>query len=374
MIAPLQALRGLAALSVLTLHCWLYTTREGEKHDSFADGLIHQLRLAVPLFFCLSAFMLYRAWVASALDGLPAPRTGEYLRRRARRILPGYWLCLVATVILLEPLADTRGVDVPPSALLGLFAVFAQNLHPATTGALDPPMWTLAVEVQFYLVLPLLAALAYLPARGLRARRRSDLLVAPFAMIAASLAFDVFLIGRPGSIVAADSLLVAAPAFACGMAARVLLHGRALSRAAARWILALGASLVVADGAWHESGAGLAGMALRDLPADAGFALVVAALSTHRGRMFASRPLLWLGSISFGVYLWHMPLMLFERGVGLFPEHQPIAAALAVSALTLPVAWASWALVERPLLRRSAVPRSLTVSEPQPSAVVAGNA
>ena len=74
---------------------------------------------------------------------------------------------------------------------------------------------------------------------------------------------------------------------------------------------------------------------------------------------------MWLGSISFGVYLWHMPLMLFERGVGLFPEHQPFAAVGAVAALTLPVAWASWTLVERPLLRRpQRKPASATGSLP----------
>jgi len=355
-IASLQTLRGLAALSVLVLHCWLYTTTTSEKHDSFADGFIHQFRLAVPLFFCLSAFMLYRAWVAAALDDAPAPRVREYLARRMRRIVPAYWLCLVATVLLLSPLAGTRGVDVPATALLGLFVVFAQNLHPATTGALDPPMWTLAVEVQFYVVLPLLAALAI--RRG-ALRGRTRLLAVPALMVAASLSFNAWLVGRNGSIVAADSLLAAAPAFACGMAARVLVHGRTIGRATGTLLLGAGIACVFADGLWHEGSAGTLGLILRDLPADVGFALIVIALAANRRPVLEAKPLVWLGAISFGVYLWHMPLMLFERGVGLFPEHQPVAAVLAVSALTLPVAWASWVFVERPLLRRAPKPSRL---------------
>jgi peptidoglycan/LPS O-acetylase OafA/YrhL len=140
------------------------------------------------------------------------------------------------------------------------------------------------------------------------------------------------------------------------MAARVLAHGRTIGRGTGTLLLAAGIACVFGDGLWHEGSAGTLGLILRDLPADVGFALIVTALAANRRPVLEAKPLVWLGAISFGVYLWHMPLMLFERGIGLFPEHQPVAAVLAVSALTLPVAWASWVFVERPLLRRAPKP------------------
>ncbi len=348
----LDGLRGIAALSIVVLHAWLYTTTSAEKTDSVLDAAVHQFRLGVPLFFVLSGFLLYRAWVLAVRHGRRAPSVVEFARRRAWRIAPAYALALVGTLALLAPLGDVRGVDVPDAHLLALFAVFASNLHPQTVGALDPPMWTLAVEVQFYVLLPLVAvAAAAIAGRG----PRWVLLVPPLLLLAGGTAFNLHTSDQAGSIVAATSLMALAPCFACGMGAAVLADHPALQQRMLMALVAIaGLGLVVADGAWHEGDAGQLGRVLRDLPAAVGFAAIVLAASGPWRRRLASRPLQLLGTLSFPIYLWHMPLMLGLRGAGLFPEGRPVAAFFAVMAATLPVAWLSWTMVERPALRRCA--------------------
>jgi peptidoglycan/LPS O-acetylase OafA/YrhL len=347
----LDGLRGIAALSIVVLHAWLYTTTSEEKADSALDGAVHQFRLGVPLFFVLSGFLLYRAWVTAVRDDRRPPHLATYARRRAWRIVPAYGLALVGSLALLALLGDVRGVNVPDAPLLALFAVFASNLHPETVGALDPPMWTLAVEVQFYVLLPLLAVGA---AAAARRGPRWVLLVPPVLLLAGGTAYNLHTAGQAGSVVVAASLMALAPCFACGMAAAVVADRAWLQTRAAAVLLAVGgAALVVADGAWHEADAGPLGRILRDLPAAAGFAAIVLVAAGPWRRRLASRPLQLLGTLSFPIYLWHMPLMLGLRGAGLFPEGRPVAAFAAVMAVTLPVAWCSWALVERPALRWS---------------------
>ena len=155
-------------------------------------------------------------------------------------------------------------------------------------------------------------------------------------------------------MVVAASLAALAPCFGCGMAAAILVdRGWTTTRLATVALLAVGVFLVVADGVWHEQGAGFAGRVVRDLPAALGFSAIVLVCAGRGRGWLAARPFRVLGNLSFPIYLWHMPLMLALRGVGLFPEQRPVAALAAVLAVTLPVAWLSWNLVERPLLRWS---------------------
>ena len=96
---------------------------------------------------------------------------------------------------------------------------------------------------------------------------------------------------------------------------------------------------------------GTAPVVVRDLPAAVGFAAVVA-LAAHgarAGRVLGTRPLAGLGTVSYGVYLWHVPLILWAKGHGLLPG-SPVVAGLVALAATLVVATASWLLVERPIL------------------------
>lgn len=359
-LAGLDALRGLAALSIAVLHVWLYTTTTSAERTGVTEGFLHELRLALPLFFVLSGFLIYRGWVTSVLDGQPRPRLRRYAAARIRRLGPGAWACLLITAPFLVAHDDVRGVSVPDAAALPLFAVFAQAFHPQTAARLNPPMWTLTVEASFYLALPLLGALALWLARRRPGRRA---LLAPAAVLAAAgFAWNAWLASRDPSIVLSSALPALAPCFAAGMAAAALAHGRALSPVAVRALLVTGALLVLADGWWHESGtaaASSAGRIVRDAPAAVGFALVLAAVAhaARPGRVLAARPLTWLGERSYGVYLWHMPVIYGLRANGVFPEGAFTPALALVLVGTLPVAHLSWTLVERPALRRRRRPQ-----------------
>lgn len=375
-LAGLDALRGLAAAAIVVLHVWLYTTTTSADRSGFAEAVVHELRLALTLFFVLSGFLIYRAWVAHLLDGRSRPALRRYASARVRRLVPGAWACLAVSVPALVALDHVRGVQVPDAGLLPLFAVFAQGLHPETVARLNPPMWTLTVEATFYLLVPALGALAValvtrVPA--LRSRGRVALLVPALVLALAGTAFNVWLLSRPPSLVLASALPALAPCFAAGMAAAALAHGRTAGRGAAWVLLAGGAALVGLNGWWHESGLASgsdAGRVVRDAPAAVGFALVLTAVAhgPRPSRVLSWRPFTWLGERSYGVYLWHMPVIFLLRAGGVFPEGRLLPALLVVALVVLPVAHLSWTLVERPALRwrRRPAPRPVGTRPPVP--------
>jgi peptidoglycan/LPS O-acetylase OafA/YrhL len=148
-------------------------------------------------------------------------------------------------------------------------------------------------------------------------------------------------------------------AFACGIAAAVLARRRPPP-----WVALAGLVLVVANGVWHSGGTSWLGHAIADLPASIGFAALIWFLSHRPGPVLGSAPLRALGTLSYGVYLWHMPILyglqLHER----FPERFVPALAWVVP-LTFALATASWFVVERPALTLSA--RVLAPRRPAPA-------
>ncbi len=164
----LDGLRGLAALGVLTLHVWMFTVQGAHGRDELVSLLTGELRLGVVLFFVLSGYLLAGPWVASALEDRPKPRLGRFAVKRAARIVPAYWAAMVGSFWLLAG----SGHDYEVSAgQLPLFAAFGQNYVASAAGRLDPPMWSLVVEVSFYAVLPLAGWLL------VRAARRGRMVV-----------------------------------------------------------------------------------------------------------------------------------------------------------------------------------------------------
>lgn len=291
----LDALRGLAALGIVVLHVWMFDYGDAHRPEKgFTELFIGELRLGVPLFFVLSGFLLYRPFVASALDGRAPQQLRRYAIRRAARILPAYWLALLAAFFLL------RHLDHPSQATwseLPVHALFLQNYFVETLKDLDPPMWTLAVEVTFYATLPILG---WLGLRLARTRTRQALLCTALAAAGAVVA-GVSMVQRWEPTVT-NSLLTHLHEFAAGMLVAVLVHGRRSAHRTALGLLAAGALLVVADGVWHARGMGDLELrrALGDTPAVAGFALIVAALATTtlRLRVLVSAPLRLLGTLS----------------------------------------------------------------------------
>lgn len=349
----LDGLRAVAALSVVGYHAWLYTLpRVSSGARGPASGYWwHELRLGLVLFFVLSGFLLYGPWVRSARAGGPAPSIRGYAIRRAGRILPAYWIAIAATILLLWGSDSTPGVRLPQAHNLWLFAVFAQNFSRDTLLTLNPPSWTLAVEATFYVALPLLGLLAV---RG----RRVGVVLAPVLFLIGGFTYNYLLSNQAGlSPILSKVLPAYMPYFAVGMLAAVLASGRVLAPRAVWLLLAVGSVLVVGDAVWAAEAAtrGSHDQALRiwrDLPAASGFALILLAVSTavRPPRLLTSRFAVWLGELSYGVYLWHVPLLLFLRAHGLLPLFTT-GALLVVLPLTLLIAAASWRWVEQPAQR-----------------------
>jgi len=349
--AAIDGLRALAALSVLGYHAWLYTRERVSAgvRESLADELAHELRLGLVLFFVLSGYLLFGPWVRAALAGGPAPRTGAYLLRRVARIVPAYWAAVAGSIALVWGLGDTPGVRLPPVEDLWLFAVFGQNFTTPTLLKLNAPLWTLAVEASFYVVLPVLGWLAL----RLRGAGREAQAIVPTLFLLLGVAWNWSIAGQSVPPTLTKLLPAMAPYFAVGMLAAVLGHGRVLGPRGARRLLAAGVVLVAVD-AWWAAVAARSGShdltlhVLRDLLAACGFGAVILAVTAGPApRFLRARPLAIVGLWSYGVYLWHVPLLLWMRGHGVLPTSGWAAFALVLLP-TLAVAAASWTLIERP--------------------------
>jgi peptidoglycan/LPS O-acetylase OafA/YrhL len=151
------------------------------------------------------------------------------------------------------------------------------------------------------------------------------------------------------------SLLPHLAEFGAGMTAAVLLHRRTLRATPAAAIAVAGVALFVANSWWHATGAGAVDTRhlVGDAPGVAGLALVLATLVAGPWQvMLLSRgPAKWLGTISYGVYLFHFPVIVGLRMTGHWPQDSLTRELLAVLAITLPAATLSWFLVERPAIR-----------------------
>jgi peptidoglycan/LPS O-acetylase OafA/YrhL len=192
-------------------------------------------------------------------------------------------------------------------------------------------------------VLPLLGWLA------LRLRRP---VAVPLALVAGGVLFNLWLaVERPG-LPFVKSLPAMLPYFGCGMLAAVFVNRRRIRR---RGLFALaGAAFVGADALWHalvDAGGGdtFWPTVVRDLPAGAGFAALMVAVHGARSVPRPLAALSALGLVSYGFYLWHVPVLLWLRAHSLLPL-DPIGAALVGGAVSLALAAASWRLIERPAI------------------------
>jgi peptidoglycan/LPS O-acetylase OafA/YrhL len=118
--------------------------------------------IAVKLFIVISGYSLMLA-VARSKDGALRGGLGGYFKRRIRRIWPPYYATLVLSLALLiiPGMYSERGVyqdlAIPVTTeAITAHALFIQNLNPAWTGLINPPLWTIAVEEQIYVLFPFL--------------------------------------------------------------------------------------------------------------------------------------------------------------------------------------------------------------------------
>jgi peptidoglycan/LPS O-acetylase OafA/YrhL len=146
----LDGARIVAATAVLLLHVAGAT---GADASSPLGRALSHLDAGVAVFFVLSGFLLFRPFALAAVRRRRAPGTGAYLWRRALRILPAYWVTVAAALLLLPANEGASGTTwLRHLTLVQIYDEwwFAQGLD---------HVWSLCVEVSFYVVLPLLASL-----------------------------------------------------------------------------------------------------------------------------------------------------------------------------------------------------------------------
>jgi peptidoglycan/LPS O-acetylase OafA/YrhL len=334
----------------------------------------------VTLFFVLSGFLLYRPFAAAVLRATPRPSLRRYGINRALRILPAYWVILLVVVLAFQHELLTRPLQLVANAL------FLQNYVPEyhVVGGWSedfgiPPAWSLAVEVVFYVSLPLLALLAGLIAAR-RARHRLTGAIAPVAVlvalgIAAKLVYRQFPdeLGRTWD---GMGFPTHADWFAAGMAlavVRVLWEDGRL-RVPRWWPLAAvtAAALLVGGSAKLWYGGTLLWTEYQALVAVAlALLLTVVVLAEGRSRLVAVlewRPLVAVGLASYSVFLWNDPIIRWMREQGLtFQGEAGFFANLFMICVVVGVAsWLTYRFVEKPALARKpkSEPRALPSTEP----------
>jgi peptidoglycan/LPS O-acetylase OafA/YrhL len=345
-----DAMRAIAALSVVIYHSAMIG---GIAAPGFLGAYVAHLNVGVPLFFVISGFLLYRPFVSARLSGTPPIRWGPYLLRRALRIVPAYWVALtVLTVLWGLPGVFTADWW----RYYGLVQIYAHRTIDQGMGV----AWTLCIEVTFYLALPLVDLLAGWVSGALRTRSgglpagTADLLTVG-AIAAASLAFTFIAFAGGIEVWATLNLLGTFDWFALGMAVAVLTvvrPGLQLQGAALYWLLAAVTLVAVVQldslegKAWIyypllHVGYGLIAVLL--------FLPAVTAGEGLARRVLSARWLMWVGLVSYSVYLYHATLIppLRNRGVGsLLPINGWVTMSVAAIAVGLPVAAVSYYVVE----------------------------
>jgi peptidoglycan/LPS O-acetylase OafA/YrhL len=368
----LDSMRAIAFMSVLVSHAAFpagFAVDGSTMRPFFA-----RLDVGVRIFFLISAFLLYRPFVAARLESEDQPRARAYAWRRFLRVAPAYWLALIVIEIWVGA-PEVFTLDHAP-----LYFGFAHiyDTHTLNIKAM-PQAWTLAVEVSFYVFLPLYALLLRRFAGGLRTE-----LIGAAVLFCIGLAYKLWVFTKgPADDQSLLRFHLALPEyidyFAIGIALAAIsvagAGGRLLDLVARRpwiaWLAALLAFLLV------SKGIGLTGsvndnvtearfLARHYLYAIVALGLLMPAIfgDPEQGvirRVLAWRPLLWIGLVSYGAYLYHFVVIeqLADEGF------RPIAAdttpylwfpvALAGS---LAIAAVSWYCFERPILSlRRLVPR-----------------
>jgi peptidoglycan/LPS O-acetylase OafA/YrhL len=297
----------------------------------------------VTLFFVLSAYLI-TGILLKGRNEPPRRAITTFYARRALRIFPAYYALLAVLLI----------VNVPGlRSAWPWYAFYAANWRAALVGHWDVGvghLWTLAIEEQFYLTWPLVVFLV--PTRHLG---RVCVALASAAVVARGMLAATSV--EPIRVI--TPTIAVLDAFAIGGLLAWYQHTRQVSRVGLRW--ALGAGLViVAHSMWlHNAHRGyILWLATERLGVSLiSVSLLAAAAAGGLTRVFAWRPVRAIGTISYGVYLWHLPIAF---GVTVWAARNPMAHPIAsgglamvilVSASTLGVASVSWIALERPLNR-----------------------
>jgi peptidoglycan/LPS O-acetylase OafA/YrhL len=339
-VPALTGLRAVAALLVVGTHAAFAT---GKLSHGYVGAIYARLEVGVAIFFVLTGFLLFRPWVRAAASGSPPPDLSRYAWHRVRRIVPGYVVTVLAVFALYT--VFTPGPN-PGQTWYGLlrYLTFTQIytddylitlLH---TGLSQT--WSLAVEVSFYAVLP---GLAYVLLRVVcRDQWRPRRTLAALTALAATTPLWLVLSTTEVLPNSAGLWLPAHIAwFAGGMALAVLEVTGVRCHATAAVGLAI--VLYLAVSTQDTASAPVTKSLIYAAIATLTVAPVALGSAGWYGRLLSCRPMVWLGEISYEIFLLHVPIMAVTTYLVLrWPLFTGSLAGLfaATLALAIPAAWA----------------------------------
>jgi peptidoglycan/LPS O-acetylase OafA/YrhL len=349
-VASLTGIRAVAAILVVATHA-AYTT--GKYTHGYVGLLYSRLEIGVPIFFALSGFLLFRPWVQAVAAGRPAPSVRRYAWHRVRRIMPAYVVTVLAAYLiyhfrLAEPNPGHTWVGLLRN--LTLTQIYTDQymysfLHQGLT-----QMWSLAVEASFYVALPLLAYLLLVVL--CRRRWRPVLLSAGIVIVGAAI--------TPGWIVLVhwtawlpDGARLWLPTYLVWFLGGMLL---AVLQAMGVRCYAF-VAIPVAVVSYFIASTPIAGEpttsphAVSEALFKTVFYAIIATLfiaplalgdTGWYARLLATRPMVWLGEISYEIFLIHLVVMEIVM-VEVLHQHVYTGSALklfvATMVFTVPLAW-----------------------------------
>lgn len=329
----IDGLRAIAVLSVLIYHAlpeWL------------PSGFI-----GVDIFFVISGYLITSILIKEILSG--QFKFSTFYERRIRRLLPPLLPVLAVTTIFCALLLNGSAYEDFTKSLKAT-AVFLSNWHFLSSisyfdgpGAVTPLLhtWSLAIEEQFYFVFPILLIIA------IRFRRNSIPLFIG-ALLIASFAYSSFLLESEKSDAAFYNSAARFWELSVG-ALIATLSSRAIARKTATLLEATGVAMI----AWalltysHDTKFPGASALLPTV----GTGLILASRGQGRvASILAFGPLVFIGLLSYALYLWHWPLMVAVR---LITPTPPVSVMLAVIVASTLLAWLSYIWIERPIRTKS---------------------
>jgi peptidoglycan/LPS O-acetylase OafA/YrhL len=364
-VATIDGLRGIAILAVVWYHVWQISWQGAEipfLHVSL-QPVAETGFLGVDLFFFISGFVLMLPYAHAHLTGAPQPSLRHFVSRRFLKIVPSYVLAIAAFIAIgyqTYPHLSDAVRDV------GFHLLFVHNWFAVTTDSIAGAMWSLGVEVQFYVLFPLLvlafvrrplltAAALFAVANGWRI----------WCMFSNHYFYGQRLEQLPAYVDFFAAGMLGAFAYVAIATRRPQLAERrwaftALSVAGfvALWLLVVNCYGHRGDLPWPETWK----VQWRSVLALVFLAIALGSLFAVRAYqlVLANRALLFLAAISYNLYLWHQPLARVLLKVHVPPywtedPHFDREWMLAFAFVAVPVAIGFAALItygfEQPILR-----------------------
>jgi peptidoglycan/LPS O-acetylase OafA/YrhL len=354
----IQGLRAIAVLSVVLYHASI----------PFIPGGY----VGVDIFFVISGFLITSHLLASSgREG--GIKFGDFYARRARRILPASFvvlvLSIVAALVWLPPLQLRAAMqDAIATALYVpnyLFAAQGTNYLSEYTPSIFQHYWSLGVEEQFYLVWPALIVVGLLI---LKSRKRLSWLIALVVFVSFIVCVLVDYRAPPWAFFSLPTR--AWELGVGGLTAFVLVNRGALLRpvvaAIIGWVGLIGALVSIFT---FSSTTFFPGYAAALPTVSVALVILGGATPSRAGptAVLSLRPLVFIGLISYSLYLVHWPaLVIPQAAVGYF-QTLPLYVTVLIAAVCVPVAWLLYRFVETPMRNT----RGLVAARPRRSLVLA---